>query len=57
MKINKKESTTEKAPRHASKNTFDKNEDGAKKTHKKISGHVEKLTGMLHGHDPYTHVK
>lgn len=57
MKINKKESTSEKAPRHASKNTFDKNEDGAKKAHKKTSGHVEKLTGMLHGKDPYCHVK
>lgn len=53
----KKETKSEKPPRHASKNTFDKNEDKASGTKKKTTGHVEKLTGMLHGSDPYCHVK
>lgn len=57
MKINKKESVTEKAPRKASKNTFDSNEDKASGTKKKTTGHVEKLTNMLHKNDPYCHVK
>lgn len=57
MKINKKESTTEKPPRNESKNTFDKNEGKASRTKRKTSGHVEKLASALHGKDPYCHVK
>jgi hypothetical protein len=57
VKINKKESTTEKPPRNASKNTFDKNEQKASVTKRKTTGHVEKLASALHGKDPYTHVK
>lgn len=53
MKIDKKEKVSEKAPRNASKNTFDKNEDKSSGTKKKTMGHVEKLAGALHSKDPY----
>jgi hypothetical protein len=57
VKINKKETTTEKPPRNASKGGFDKNEEGPGELSKKEFGHVTKLTNMLHGKDPYCHVK
>jgi len=53
MKISKSEKVTEKAPRHAAKNMFDKNEGGAGRTKKKTLGHVETLTNALHSKDPY----
>jgi len=53
MKISKGEKVTEKAPRHAAKSTFDKNEGGAGRTKKKTTGHVETLVSALHGKDPY----
>jgi hypothetical protein len=57
MKINKKETVTEKPPRHEAKNTFDSNEDGKKAVKRKTGHHVTVLTNKLHGSDPYCHVK
>ena len=60
MKINKKESVTEKAPRQekgVKKHVFDANEGGAARTKKKTAHHVTTLTNALHGSDPYCHVK
>jgi hypothetical protein len=56
VKINKKESVTEKAPRQekgVKKHTFDANEGGAKRTTRKAAHHVTTLTNALHGKDPY----
>jgi hypothetical protein len=54
MKINKKESTTEKKPLRPSRNSEeDVNEESHGRMSKKVLGHVETLTNALHKKDPY----
>jgi hypothetical protein len=54
LKINKKETTTEKKPLRSSRHAeMDVNEESGPKMKKKVLGHVATLTNALHGKDPY----
>jgi len=58
VKINKKESVSEKKPLRSSRHSEGgANEESGGRMKKKVTGRVEKLANALHGSDPYCHVK